>query len=207
MDAWVWIVIAIAAVAVMAVVLLAAMARRRRHRKTEALRRSFGDEYDRRVRDTGDRRAAESQLVDVRDRHDQLRLQPLNAATRSRFMGRWQEVQSRFVDQPGHALDAADVLVREVVAARGYPSDDRDEQVDLLALDHPDVVRHLRAAGDTLERARAGMAGTEDVRVAMIQYRSVFETLIAASDDVTGGESSRVGGPPAEVRPAPPARM
>jgi hypothetical protein len=195
MDTWVWIVIAIAVVAVLAVVALAALSRRRRRRRTDELRRSFGDEYDRRVRDTGDRRQAESQLADVRDRHDRLELQPLSPATRSRFMGRWQEVQARFLDQPGHALDAADVLVREVVAARGYPGDDHEHHVELLALDHPDTARHLRAAQDTLARTREGMSGTEDVRVAMIQYRSVFETLLAGPDASAGDGSARVAGP------------
>jgi hypothetical protein len=179
MDAWVWIVIAIAVVVAIAIA-VAVVAASRRRRRTNALRDTFGDEYDRRVRDEGSRRRAESQLVDLRDRHEQLQIMPLTPATRSRFLDRWQEVQSRFLDQPGHALDAADVLVREVLAARGYPTGDFDEESELVGYDHPEAVRHYRAAHDTLERARAGMSGTEEVRVAMIQYRSLFETLLAA---------------------------
>jgi hypothetical protein len=198
MDAWVWIVIAAAVVAVIAVIVVATLSRRRRRHQTERLRHSFGDEYDHRVRDFGDRRQAESHLADVRERHDRLELQPLNAATRARFFDRWREAQARFLDQPGHALDAADVLVRELLSARGYPAADYEEQIDLVALDHPETVRHYRAAHDTLERTRAGMAGTEDVRVAMIQYRSVFETIVAGSDTQPQGsadERSRVAVP------------
>jgi hypothetical protein len=179
MDAWVWIVIALAVVA--AVVVVIALARSSRRRRTASLRDTFGVEYDRRVQEDGNRRRAESHLVDLRDRHDRLQILPLTPATRSRFLDRWQEVQSRFLDQPGHALDAADVLVREVLAARGYPTGDYEEEAELVGYDHPDAVRHYRAAHETLERTRAGMAGTEDVRVAMIQYRSLFETLLASS--------------------------
>jgi hypothetical protein len=176
MDAWVWIVVAVVVVAVIAVVVVAVAARR--HRR-DSLRSSFGEDYDRRVRETGNRRRAESQMVDLRDRHDQLQIVPLAPAARQRYLERWQELQSRFLDQPGHALDAADVLVREVLTARGYPTD-HDEQADMVGVDHPDAVRHLRAAHDTLERTRAGLSGTEDVRVAMIQYRSLLERLLAA---------------------------
>ncbi|HEX7094264.1 MAG TPA: hypothetical protein VF183_00170, partial [Acidimicrobiales bacterium] len=45
--------------------------------------------------------------------------------------------------------------------------------------DHPDVVRHYRAAHDVHARTRSSVAGTEEVRVAMIQYRSLFEALLA----------------------------
>jgi hypothetical protein len=202
MDAWVWIAIAVAA-AIVAVIVVATVMRRRRRRQTEALRSSFGEEYDRRVRESGDRRRTESRLVDVRDRHDRLELQPLNAATRARFLERWREVQARFLDQPGHALDAADVLVREVLQTRGYPPADYDDQVDLVALDHPEVVRHYRAAHETLDRTRAGMSGTEDVRVAMIQYRSVFEALIAAPGATPAAAADgRVPAGPARRGPA-----
>jgi hypothetical protein len=187
MDTWLWIVIGLAVLAaIVLVVALAAKARRRR--RSEELRGTFGEEYDRRVRDEGSRRRAETQLVDLRERHDRLEILPLTPATRTRFLDRWQEVQSRFLDQPGHALDAADVLVREVLAARGYPTGDLAEETDLVGVDHPDAVRHYRAAHETLERTRAGMSGTEDVRVAMIQYRSLFETLLAeASSPQTAG--------------------
>jgi hypothetical protein len=180
MDAWMWAVLVLVALAVVAGVVVAVRLRRRR---STALRDRFGEEYDRRLREEGSRRRVETKLVDVSDKHDQLTIRPLNAMTRSRYLGRWQELQSRFLDQPGHALDAADVLVAEVLRERGYPStDDFDERVELVALDHADVVRHYRAAHETLGRTRAGLAGTEEVRIAMIQYRSLLEALLSAAE-------------------------
>jgi hypothetical protein len=199
MDAWVWIVIAAAAVIVVAAVISTWMVRRRR---TGALRSRFGDEYDRRVREDGSRRRVEHRLVDVTDKHDQLAIRPLNAATRARYLTRWQELQNRFLDQPGHALDAADVLVNEVLRERGYRAVDFDEQVDLVGLDHPDVVRHYRAAHDTHGRTRAGLAGTEEIRIAMIQYRSLFEALLAATDPAPAPASTPASAP----SPAPSAQ-
>jgi hypothetical protein len=190
MPAWLWIVIVVAAVLVVAALAAAWFARRRR---TQSLRTRFGDEYDVRVRDEGNRRRAETRLVDVTDKRDRLTIHPLNATARARYLDRWRELQSRFLDQPGHALDAADVLVGEVLRERGYPGGEYEEQVDLVAIDHPQVVRHYRSAHETLDRTRAGLAGTEEVRVAMIQYRSLFETLLAEADPDERPSSSANG--------------
>jgi hypothetical protein len=178
MDAWLWVVIAmVVVVAVMVAVVLVA----RRRRRTSVLRARFGDEYDRRLLEDGKRRRVEARLIDVSDKHDALDLRPLDATSRARYLERWQEVQGRFLDQPGHALDAGTVLVAEVLRERGYPAGETETTLDMLALDHPDAVGHFRAAHATLARARSGLAGTEEVRVAMIQCRTLFEAVLTDS--------------------------
>lgn len=192
MPDWLWVVIIVAAV----VIVLAALAYwMKGRRRSGRLRSRFGDEYDREVRTTGSRRRAESHLASISDERDQLDIRPLNATSRERYLGRWQEVQSRFVDQPGHALDAADALVTDVMRERGYPVDDFEKQAGLVALDHPDVVRHYRAAHEVHDRTRSAVAGTEEVRVAMIQYRSLFEALVSETANGHGDRSDERAAP------------
>jgi hypothetical protein len=179
MPDWLWIAIA-AAAAVILVALMALVARKiARRRRTHALQSRFGEEYDRKVRDEGSRRRAEAQLADVSHKHDRLDLRPLNASSRGRYLGRWHELQSRFLDQPGYALDGAELLLVEVLRERGYDADDFDEAAPLLALDRQDLARQYRSAHATQARAHTGLVGTEDARVAMIQYRSLLEALLA----------------------------
>lgn len=181
MADWLWAVIIVVAVLVVVAVAFAAVRSSRNRRRTHALQDRFGDEYDRKVQETG-RRRAETQLSEVAESHDHLDIRPLNSASRQRYMQRWNELQTQFVDQPGHALASADVLVTELMRERGYPVDDFESQADHLALDHPDVVRYYRAAHATQDRAHTGLVNTEEARVAMLQYRALFEALIDQVD-------------------------
>jgi hypothetical protein len=55
-------------------------------------------------------------------------------------------VQADFVDVPRASLARADALITRVMAERGYPMKDFDEQADLVSVDHPQVVEHYRRA-------------------------------------------------------------
>ncbi len=181
MDTTVWIVVAVALV-VLVVVLALALARSRRARTTQ-LREQFGDEYDRRVEHTGSEKQARKDLSGVQERREQLEIRELAPAARDGYLQHWQQVQSDFVDRPGPAVDRADELVREVMRDRGYPVDDLATRSDMVAVDHPQVVQDYRAATDA--RARHHDAGaeatTEDLRRAMVHYRSLFERLVGGT--------------------------
>jgi hypothetical protein len=173
MDTWIWIVIAIAVVAVVVVAWLAS----RRHHTTE-LRDTFGPEYDRVVSETDDRREAEARLADRRDRREALHIRPLPAAARERYASSWLQVQSRFVDDPSIALKDADILVIDVMGARGYPVDRFDDRTDTVSVDHPDVVEHYRAGHRIAQMNETGTASTEDLRQALVHYRAMFDVLL-----------------------------
>jgi len=173
MDAWVWIVIAVAVVAIGLVLWLAS-----RHRRTTELRDRFGPEYDRVVRETDDRREAEAQLAERRERRDALDIRPLPSAARERYANSWQQVQSRFVDDPASALEDADLLVVDVMSARGYPVDRFDDRTDTVSVDHPEVIEHYREGHRIAELNGAGRASTEDLRQALVHYRAMFDVLL-----------------------------
>jgi hypothetical protein len=181
MAAWVWILIVIAAVVVVAVIAVAA-----RQRRTAALRQRFGPEYDRAVETREGRRPAEADLRDREKQRAQLDIRPLPEDVRMRFAEEWRDVQERFVDQPSDAVVAADRLVHSVMEARGYPMGDFDAQAGLVSVDHPDVVENYRAAHGIHQRAQARQASTEDLREALLRYRSLFGELLEADDGRTG---------------------
>jgi hypothetical protein len=173
MASWVWILIAIAAVVIIA--LLALEARRRR---TAVLRQRFGPEYDRTVGMQGGRHAAEAELRARERQRAQLDIKPLPEAARLHFVEEWRKVQERFVDQPPQAVANADTLVTRVMEARGYPMRDFEAQADLVSVDHPDVVENYRFAHGVSQRSQEEQTSTEDLREALLRYRSLFDELL-----------------------------
>ena len=175
MDTWVWIVIA--AGVVVAVVVIAALALSSRRRRD--LQERFGPEYDRAVETSGDRRAAEADLRERSERHDEFDIRELTPAARDRYFEEWRAVQVRFVDAPGDVVREADTLVQQVMRDRGYPVDDFDTRADAISVDHPHVVENYRAAHRVWAANERGEATTEDLRQSLVHYRSLFEELLS----------------------------
>lgn len=166
----------LAALAIVVVLLLVVWAIARK-RRTEVLRHRFGPEYERTVRVHGPGRG-ESVLLNREARVDKFTIRDLGAAERERFVTEWRAMQSRFVDDPKRSVADADVLVTRVMQARGYPMTDFEQRAADISVDHPRVVDNYRAAHEVALRQRRGQATTEDLRKAVIYYRSLFEELL-----------------------------
>jgi hypothetical protein len=151
---------------------------RKRRSTTAGLRQKFGPEYERAVREQGSERKAEAKLADRQERVEKLNIRELDPAERERFSNQWESVQSRFVDSPKGAVAEADDLVSALMKARGYPVSDFDQRAADISVDHPRVVENYRSAHAIALRAGKDAATTEDLRTAMIHYRSLFEDLV-----------------------------
>lgn len=160
------------------VVVLLALDRYRSRR----LRTQFGPEYERTLREHGDRTKAEEDLAHRQRRVEKLHIRSLSNADRDRFAASWRSDQSRFVDDPAGAVAKADRLVREVMMARGYPTADFDQRVEDISVDHPLLVRNYIAAREIAVRQRRGQATTEDLRQALVYYRESFDELLEAHE-------------------------
>jgi hypothetical protein len=147
--------------------------------KTKRLRSRFGPEYSRTIEETGDRRRAEERLEKRAKRVEALSIHPLRPEERERYVASWRRIQTEFVDNPKSAVTRADELLGEVMAAQGYPMSDFDQRSADLSVEHPVVVQNYRAAHDIALRHRKGDATTEDLRQAMIHYRTLFNELAA----------------------------
>ena len=166
-----WVILAIViVVAVIAIGWLWA-----RLRRTEHLQGRFGPEYDRAVDEHGDARAAEKELREREARRKQFDIRPLAPESRARYLDRWKDVQARFVDEPAPAVADADRLIGEAMRERGYPVDDFDQRAADLSVDYPEVVENYRAGHSV---ATGEGTGTEELRQAMVHYRSLFVRLV-----------------------------
>lgn len=172
------ILIAVIAVFIVIAVISFVLARKKR---SHQLRERFGPEYDRVVRKEGEVRRAEGVLEMRAQRRQKFELRPLTAAAGSEFSERWRMVQAEFVDDPKGSVSQADQLVSEVMRARGYPMADFEQRAADVSVDHPVVVENYRAAHDIALRHSRGQASTEDLRKAMVHYRSLFEELLEES--------------------------
>jgi predicted nucleic acid-binding protein len=174
----IWVLVAVLVIAVVVLALLLM-----RSRRSQRLQEDFGPAYDRAVEERGDRRQAEAELAERRERRDQLDIRPLEPSARERYAERWQAAQRRFVDHPAQAVGEADSLVSAVMSERGYPvSDEFEQRAADISVDHPVVVEHYRAAHEISLRTTAGDASTEDLRQAMVHFRALFDELLGREE-------------------------
>jgi hypothetical protein len=173
------IVVVVAAVLILAVLAVLAF----RKRQSRELKQRFGPEYDRTVQTAGDRREAEHELQQRQKRRASFEVKPLPAATRERYLDEWGDVQRRFVDTPDVAVRDAHALVTNVMRDRGYPMADFEQRAADVSVDHPEVVEDYRAANQIATDSEAGRTSTEDLRQAMVHFRSLFDRLLETSPD------------------------
>jgi hypothetical protein len=146
--------------------------------KTERLRTRFGPEYARAVEESGGRRKAEAGLEQREKRVEGFAIRPLAASDRERYIASWRKVQAEFVDDPKNSVTQADQLLGEVMSTRGYSVSEFEQRSADISVDHPLVVENYRAAHEIAIRHANGQATTEDLRQAMLHYRTLFDELV-----------------------------
>jgi hypothetical protein len=179
--------------------------------RTRRLRRRFGPEYDRAVRQHGGRAAAERELLGREQRHQELELRDLDPRRREQYREQWVRVQERFVDAPESAVEQADGLVTVVMGERGYPTHGFEEKAAHLSVEHGRTLDNYRRGHDISGRAAGKEASTEELRQAMVHYRALFEDLLSVpvqrQAPEAGAEAPESPAAPGrnDVPPEPPA--
>ena len=182
------VVIIVIAIVVIAVLVGALLWQRR----SAGLKERFGPEYERKVEESGSRRKAEADLKEREKRHERLELTPLSGEAAERYRKDWSNIQNRFVDEPGAAVEDADRLVVRIMRDCGYPVDDFDQRADDVSVDHPEVAQHYRDAHSVAVDHKRGQADTERLRQSVTSYRSLVDALLEDRQDHEGGD--RFGG-------------
>lgn len=181
---------AIIAVIVILIVVAALAAFGTRALRQHRLRKQFGAEYDRVVAETGSQRQAETELAERERRVRSLDIRPLDPPALDRYIREWNALQEEFVDAPGKSVVGAQNLITSVMKDRGYPTDDTDQIMSDLSVDYASTLEEFRKAQELSGRASSGSATTEDLRQAMVHYRSLFRELL----DEPSGLGARSGG-------------
>lgn len=183
MELWQLAVVVAAIVIVVAVLVVVAAMLLRRRRRTEQLTARFGPMYQDTLHQMGDRRRAEDELEARERRVAGYDLRALSESEQARFATEWRSIQAQFVDDPSGALVRADTLVEELMRARGYPAGAPfDERLADLSVEHGPAVPEYRAARDTIERHAQQGTSTEQLRRAMVRYRTLIDDLIGSKE-------------------------
>ncbi len=152
------------------------------------LRHQFGPEYDRLVQELGSGKKADAELAARQRRVEALGIHELSPEQQASYSGDWTAVQERFVDTPAEAVAAAGTLIWAVMRDRGYPAGDRNASMEALSIYHARPLEGYRQA----EGLRTESATTEELREAMIRYRTLFEDLTGLRDGRGQPERDRV---------------
>jgi len=149
-----------------------------RRKRSGRLQDHFGPEYDHTIQAMGDVKKAQTEL-DERLKHvEALDIRPLTANERAHYLDDWTAIQSKFVDEPGQAIVDADRLVIEVMQLRAYPVSDFEQRAADVSVNYPTLVNNYRAACKIADKNKLQQADTEELRQAMIYYRSLFDELL-----------------------------
>jgi lipopolysaccharide export LptBFGC system permease protein LptF len=169
------IIFVVVIVVIMGAIMAPTFARRRRSRKFQ---NKYGPEYERTVQTAGNDKKAQAELKDRQKHIDTLNIRPLSLAERERYQAEWTTIQARFVDQPGQATVEADHLIMEVMKMRAYPVSDFDQRAADISVNYPTLVSNYRAAREIAIKNEKHSANTEELRQALIYYRSLFDELL-----------------------------
>ena len=169
------IITVVVVLAILGVVLGVVFAGRQRSKR---LHTQFGPEYERAVQTTGNEKKAQTEL-DQRLKHvEKLKIRALSRSERERYLADWSAIQSKFVDEPGQAIVAADRLIMEVMQVRDYPVSDFEQRAADVSVSYPALVSNYRAARVIALKNKQQQADTEELRQAMLYYRSLFDELL-----------------------------
>ena len=152
--------------------------------RTRQLRTRFGPEYDRAVVQAGDRREGEAELARSEERVRNLKAHPLSDADRGRFIHEWRLCQRRFVDDPGAAVQGADRIVTEIMRLRGGSVDDPYDRVNDICAAYPKHALDYREANDIIIRYHRGLASTNELRKAFVNFRSLFDEMLGDVEEL-----------------------
>ncbi len=170
-------VLIVVLIAVLAVIAILAWNMYRKQRSRN-LRNHFGPEYERTIQQYGTATKAERDLEARRKRMQQMHIRSLTPEEREKFAALWQNLQTRFVDDPAGTIRDADRVVTDVMSTRGYPMVDFEGRTEDLSVDHPYVVSNYRQAHEIALKEQSGTATTEELRRAVVCYRELFDELL-----------------------------
>lgn len=149
--------------------------------RSQRLQAKFGPEYDYTIEKVGDRTKAETDLIERQKRIEHLNIHPLSDKDRDRYHTEWLEIQAGFVDEPKKSVELANRLITEVMISRGFPVVDFEQRAADLSVLYPDFVINYRNANAIAQKNQFGEVTTEELRQAMIDYRSLFDELLGTN--------------------------
>ncbi|MGB8212712.1 MAG: hypothetical protein WCE68_04045 [Anaerolineales bacterium] len=152
----------------------------------------YGSEYDTTVKSMGNESKAQKEMDNRKKHVDSLDIRSLTLAEREKYLSEWKAVQVKFIDQPGPATVEADHLIMEVMQLRNYPVSDFDQRAADISINYPELVSNYRLARAIAIKNEQHKADTEELRQALVYYRSLFNELLVTEEAVPAKVSEMV---------------
>lgn len=159
----------------------AAIFLRDRHRARS--RRLSRAEYSRKAGEEARAYDGETLLQQRERRIAAFHIIPLAAPQRLAFIDEWLSIQARFVEDPSGAVVRADVLLSDVMLARSYPVADYEQRYEDISGHDADVIAQYHTAHAIAQHHARGDTQIDDLRMAMVHYRTLFDDLVNEPDD------------------------
>lgn len=170
-------ILSVAAILVVGIALALIFKSRQR---TKHLKNDFGSEYDDTVEKAGGRKEAEKELEDRRKRVESLNIRSLDPDEEEEFIEKWRAIQMDFIINPGRNVGEADRLIASLMLALGFPMASFDRRVEDLSVTNPEIVSNYRDAHSSTLKINQHEVSTEELRSAMLDYKTVFDNLLGA---------------------------
>jgi hypothetical protein len=148
----------------------------------------FGPDYDHTVKTMGNAKKAQTEMDERQAHFETLDIHPLSLAEREQYLAEWSVVQAKFIDEPAQATVEADHLIMAVMQARNYPVSDFEQRAADISIKYPDLVSNYRAAREIAVKNEHHKADTEELRKALVYYRSLFDELLNPEAVVVEGK-------------------
>jgi len=113
-----------------------------------------------------------------------IKARPLSDAERTKFIDEWRLCQRRFIDDPAAAVEGADRIVTEVMRVRGASVDDPYDLVNDICAAYPEHAIDYREASDVIVRYHRGLASTDELRKAFVNFRSLFDEMLGHEEEL-----------------------
>jgi hypothetical protein len=171
-----YIIIAVVLVLVILGAILGAIFSRRQRSKRYSDK--FGSEYDHTVKTMGNEKKAQTEMDERQKYVETLNIRPLSMSERERYLAEWKAIQAKFIDQPGQATVEADHLIMEVMQKRAYPVSDFEQRAADISINYPTLASNYRLAREIANKNEHHQADTEELRQALVYYRSLVDELL-----------------------------
>ena len=175
MDTKYIIILVVLVLVILGVILISIFTRRQRSKRYSD---KYGPDYGHTVKTMGNEKKAQTEM-DERQKHvETLNIRSLSLSERERYLTEWKAVQAKFIDQPGPATVEADHLIMEVMQLRNYPVSEFEQRAADISINYPELVSNYRLARAIAIKNEQHQADTEELRQALVYYRSLFNELL-----------------------------
>jgi len=120
----------------------------------------------------------EIKLVDVVEEPPKIEVRKLSPSSRERYLGEWDQLQSKFQDEPEATIRQADRMIQRVMVERGFPTGDFGPVPASVPEDLAEVLNLYRYAHRISVKCETDMISEDMASRGAAAFRALFDNLV-----------------------------